>query len=436
MFALAGVLAWLLTIASASGATPKVDATRGVILHALQEVGPLMRDGEFERARDLLLELERSYPRSNDIDFLLGQIALAQKDYDTAIERFRAILVRDPALPRVRLELGRAFFLNGEDDNAKHQFGLALAGDMPESVVDNVNRYLDAIRERKGWHVDLSVGLAPDTNINAGPAIETVELFGRPFILSKDARERSGVGFKGTLGGQYYHPVTERTQIRLGAQTFVTEYSGGTFDDYIASFHAGPRFSIEKGDVSLLLTANKRWYGGEAYSWAIGGRIEANRRLTERIILGGAIERQEITYDRNDDASGPLTTAVAVAVYALTPNSYLRLLAGVAREDAAVDVFRNTAWRTGIGYLHEFPDGWTATLQPEVTFTDYDEKAAAYDEVRKDRSLRARVSLLNRRWSLFGFTPQLSYIYSRRNSSLDLYDFDRHQIEIGATQQF
>ena len=435
MLALAGMLACLLVAAPVSGAL-KGDATRGAILHALQDVGALMQEGELEQAKELLLELEQSFPRSNDIAFLLGQIALAQEDYDTAIERFRAILARDPTLPRVRLELGRAFFLNGEDDNAKHQFGLALAGDLPEPVAANVERYLAAIRDRKGWRVDLSVGLAPDTNINTGPAIETVELFGRPFVLSKDARERSGVGFKGTVGGQYYHPVTERTQIRLGAQTFVSEYSGRTFDDYIASFHAGPRFAVEKGDVSLLLTANKRWYGGEAYSWAVGGRIEANRRLTERLSLGGAIERQEITYERSDDASGPLTAAVAVAVYALTPNSYVRLLAGVAREDAAVDVFRNTAWRTGVGYLHEFPDGWTASVQPEITLTGFDEKAAAYDEVREDRSLRAQASLLNRRWSLFGFTPQLSYIYSRRNSNLDLYDYDRHQFEIGVTRQF
>ena len=46
---------------------------------------------------------------------------------DEAIALFRAILVRRRDLPRVRLELARAFFLKGEDRLARRQFGPVLA---------------------------------------------------------------------------------------------------------------------------------------------------------------------------------------------------------------------------------------------------------------------------------------------------------------------
>ena len=40
---------------------------------------------------------------------------MARKDWQTAIARFRAMLIRDPTLPQVRFDLALAYFRTKED---------------------------------------------------------------------------------------------------------------------------------------------------------------------------------------------------------------------------------------------------------------------------------------------------------------------------------
>ena len=86
-----------------------------------------------------------------------------------AIVAFHTMLVNDPGLVRVRLELARAFFLKGEDTFARQHFEHVLAGDVPEEVKENVNIFLAEISARRRWSFNLGFALAPDTNIGRGP---------------------------------------------------------------------------------------------------------------------------------------------------------------------------------------------------------------------------------------------------------------------------
>ena len=87
---------------------------------------------------------------------------------DEAIAAFHSMLVTRPELIRVRLELGRAFFLKGEDSLARRHFEQVLAGKPPAAVALNVSRFLSIMRARKRWSVRVGAALAPDSNIGAG----------------------------------------------------------------------------------------------------------------------------------------------------------------------------------------------------------------------------------------------------------------------------
>ena len=66
--------------------------------------------GELEDAEFLLQGVKPGEGNMEDLDFLHGSIAMAREDWQTAIARFRAMLIRDPTLPRVRLDLALAYF--------------------------------------------------------------------------------------------------------------------------------------------------------------------------------------------------------------------------------------------------------------------------------------------------------------------------------------
>jgi hypothetical protein len=82
----------------------------------------LMQAGRLDEAQTVLLALEKGTPDDSEVLFLLGLIAVQQKDYDTAIRRFRKILVREPGVARVQLKVARAFFLKKDWDNAGREF--------------------------------------------------------------------------------------------------------------------------------------------------------------------------------------------------------------------------------------------------------------------------------------------------------------------------
>ena len=103
---------------------------RGMFDDALVILNKIQFDIETERD----LELERW--------FLLGQIAMAKSDYDGAIALFRKILDVNPDLSRVRLDLSLAYMQTGSYIRANYNFRLAMAGDLPDTVSENVSKFL------------------------------------------------------------------------------------------------------------------------------------------------------------------------------------------------------------------------------------------------------------------------------------------------------
>ena len=90
----------------------------------------------------------------DDLDFLHGTIAVKRGDWQAAIARFRAMLARNPDLPRVRLDLAFAHFQAGEDGRAAHHFRLALGTkDLPPVVRARALAFLDPIGRRKTWSI-------------------------------------------------------------------------------------------------------------------------------------------------------------------------------------------------------------------------------------------------------------------------------------------
>lgn len=254
----------------------------------------------------MLTALERADPEDSEVQFLLGMIAVQEKDYTEAIRRFRRILVREPGVARVRLELARAFFLAEDYDNAERQFRLARAGDLPSVVMANIDQYLAAIRQKRRWSYNLSIAAAPNTNMNAGPNVTTVSLYGLPFTLSQETRRQSGLGAQIAAGGEWSPPITDSLHLRLGSQFTGTDYPrNGTFNDMTIAAYAGPRFLSSRWDVSPLITGFQQWYGNNFYNRGLGASMQMIYYPASNLGLTGVIGAQQVTYGPPAGQSGP-----------------------------------------------------------------------------------------------------------------------------------
>ena len=151
-------------------------ALTACLLIAAPVVAAAIRDGRFDEAPTVLRPLVRRGAAEDSVRCLLGLVAVgapespdieeARRDalVDEAIAAFHGMPVRRADLVRVRLELGRAFFLKGEDTLAKRHFEQVLAGKPPAAVALNVNDFLNRIRARSaGACASAAIGTAGRT---------------------------------------------------------------------------------------------------------------------------------------------------------------------------------------------------------------------------------------------------------------------------------
>lgn len=396
----------------------------------------LMNQGRLDDAAMILDARLTAQPNDVQARFLKGMIAVAKNNNPQAIRIFRSILIDEPKAGRVRLELARAFFLAKDYGNALRQFQFALAGDPPPEVAANIGRYMAAIRDAKTVSYNFGIAIAPDSNLNTGSTAREVTLFGLPFDLSEDARQRSGVGLALEAGGEWAPRIGEGKRLRLGLSGQRREYSGSDFDDMTIAGYAGPRLVVGRLDLSLLGTGYKRWYGASPYNQAIGGRAEATYHLSPRLAVSGAASAQWVRHRHARERDGRLASVNAGAFHALTSSSGVTAKAGISRHDARIAPYSSWSGFAAAGYYRDLPMGFSVYVEPAFSFSRYDEALVGFGRRRSDRTQTVLVTLLNRHLVLTRLTPRIAYTFTRQTSTIPLYEFTRSRIEIGFTSTF
>ncbi len=396
-----------------------------------------LAQGELDDATSLLEGVKPGEGDVDQLDFLHGSIALQRGDWPVAITRFRAMLARDPNLPRVRLDLALAYFQAGEDRNSAYHFRLALGTkDLPEVVRDRALYFLDQIRRRRGWSITGSLAIVPDSNINNATDAREVELFGLPAKLSEDGRRTSGVGWTANLYGGYEKRMRPDFRYRISGGLNTRTYPGESrYNDRSISLGAGPRFLFDRLDLRPEITVQQRWLGGDVYSRSQGLRLSGNWLINPAWRLGSSLGREWVKYE-SSFGEGNLDSIGMDLAHALGRATQVR--ADVVWRRETLDQKANS-WREyilGFTVSRELPRGFVASGGPTWRWRQYGAPLVINRKARDNRTRALRVTLSNRNIELFGFMPEITLRYERRNSNLALYEYTRSAAEIGLVRSF
>ena len=393
--------------------------------------------GKLDDAEFLLEGVKPGEGNVDDLDFLYGSIAMAREEWQTAIARFRAMLIRDPTLPRVRLDLALAYFRAEEDSSAAYHFRQVLGDeDLPPVVRARTLAFLDTIRRRKTWSVSAAVALAPDSNINAATSAREVNLFGLPAQLSEDARQTSGVGLNARISGGYEARISPDLRFRTGASLSTRTYEKSKFNDRTLSLRAGPRFLFEKFDLRPELKARARRLGGEIYSRAAGVELSGNWQVAPAWRLSAAVGGERVSYETFLGEGNMYSTQLGLT-HALGRATLLRADGVFRREAVEREAYSWREFIVGASATRELPRGFVATLGSTYRLRRYDSPIAAFGpDARRDRTLAGRMKVSNRHIELFGFMPELTVKHERRSSNINLYDYKRNVVEVGVVRTF
>ena len=433
------LLVLMLAAAVVPGSAWAQDTTRSSIpaKTLIEAARAALAVGALGDAETLLEGVNAQTEHLDDLDFLYGSIAMAREDWQTAIARFRAMLIRDPTLPRVRLDLALAYFRAGEDSSAAYHFRQVLGDeDLPPVVRARTLAFLDTIRRRKTWSVSAAVALAPDSNINAATSSRQINLFGLPAQLSEDARQTSGVGLNANISAGYEARISPDLRFRTGASVNTRTYEKSEFNDRTLTLRAGPRFLFEKFDLSPELTARARRLGGEMYSRAAGVELSGNWQAAPAWRLSAAVGGERVSYETFLGEGNMYSTQVGLA-HALGRATLLRADGVFRREAVDSEAYSWREFIVGASATRELPKGFVATVGSTYRLRRYDSPIAAFGpEARQDQTLAGRMKISNRHIELFGFMPELTVRHERRSSNFSLYDYKRNLVEVGVVRSF
>ena len=421
-----------------------------LIITRSTEARNLINTKKFDEALTILRPLTETYPRHTNIHFLLGLAAIeasritdnTQEQHallDEAITVLRQILIDQPGLMRVRLELARAFFYKKEDRLSRKHFERVLAGKPPEPVIANVQRFLNEMRARRNWSVYFGMALAPRSNIGRTSDSEIIEIFGLPFRRDEDDLETSGIGLSIWTGGDYQFPINPRLQFQLGTDLAREEYPGNRFDQTFVSVDAGPRWLMNpKTIVSLAADARQRWLSTTPYYLDLGLRAKVQHRLSQRIRLTGQASWYDRDYRRQKILTGEVMDLSLRSSWVFTPTVELEGTVGYGNEHTRGKTWRNDSWLGRLSVSVALPRGFTVGGSADYRRTQYEGNWFPFTDgsSRRDHTRIVRASLYNRGFTLYGFSPQLVVSREERTSNAQTYDYQDSNAELRLLRQF
>jgi hypothetical protein len=277
-----------------------------------------------------LLQRTISHPADLDAAFRYAQMATARGDYEAAIGAYDRMLLHNPRLPRVRLELGALYFRLGAYAEAKGYFDQVLAErGTPPAVREKIEVFLAAMRAgpqaaQKEWSFFAQTGLRYQTNAGFGPDSNFVYALGQNALLAKPFRKRPDWNWFGlsTLG--WAHPFANGAGALEASLVgyYSKQFQVGRLDLGFLELQFGPRFALPwaKGSsIKVYGIGNVATLAGEPFLASAGGGVSLTLPVSATVTAQPFVEyrnrnfRDSSTYPTADQLTGDLVTTGLIA---------------------------------------------------------------------------------------------------------------------------
>jgi tetratricopeptide (TPR) repeat protein len=105
-----------------------------------------------EAQKEALFQQMLRNPGDLDTTFAYADVSARLGDYEAAVSALERMLLFNPKLPRVQLELGALYFRMGSYDLARDYFAKAAAANPPPEVRARIDEYMAQIEKATSRH--------------------------------------------------------------------------------------------------------------------------------------------------------------------------------------------------------------------------------------------------------------------------------------------
>ena len=212
-------------------------------------------------------------PTNLDFLFKYANLSILLGDLEAAISVFEQMLIYEPDLPRIRLELGVLYFRLNAYPSAKLYLNSVKKYDAPEEVLKKVDSFLDSIVEAERDFVHqhvLSMGLTRSSNANSGIDDDIIEIAGFALEVPDSSKPQNdltrNIRYTYTLNQDLNHPRGDKVNYLVA----LTDQRLETFSQF---------------DTSSIVTSATRTFNLEGNPTSIFSRPSLDATVTGFIVL-------------------------------------------------------------------------------------------------------------------------------------------------------
>lgn len=405
----------------------------------------------------VLLPIYEKWPQHDKELAMFGRALVLQHEGRAAeaVKLYRILIAAQPDSPVIRLQLAQALFEDQQNEAAADQFDRLKTERLPEAVVQRIEAYREALRQRDSWQLYAGVNLTREQNINQAPKQQRLgeQLEGaeceqyRQRINEPDNDCFVGWRFNPPIDatGLTYQAGAEKKQslkngfyAKAGADVWGKVYrSYSRYNDASARLSAGLGRADQRNDTGATVFHERRFYGNDAYSYTNGVRLYWNRWWLPKLQSFAALETGRLNNQQRPRADIQHRLASASLVFHRNARQYWLVGQDFYQErnrDDRSDNFNRFGLRAAWG--QEWKGGLSSRVQVGAAKRIYYTPSLfSNDKNRRDKEWNASVSLWHRAVHFAGITPRITFSHNGTSSNDVYYGHSKNRlfIEMGKT---
>ncbi len=405
----------------------------------LDEGRKLFEAGKFKEA---LAEFETAFeedPGDMNVNWFLGRAAYETKDFETAVMAFERMLVIDPKAQRVRLELGRSYFMLGLHELAKQEFVKVLDDNPPAAVQQNIRSFMGLMDKTQKRHYIsgmINVTTSWDNNPLYSPGSDEIKTVLGNVLLDQTVREDNDTFQAATGVLQHKYRLGDRGFfVKSSAVLYGTMYDEQSDQNVMfGNASTGLAYETKTTAWEMAFTYSHLTKDDDEYVNIRGVKASVTRAFSPKFIgnltLRGDKKKYRPLLEYKDAENRDITTRGMI----ILGKNRIPLNIGfeVENADDRTESYENL--HMGMGYQRDLPWGLVAAGNYNFKVMDYAKDLDLFGKARHEEIHDISVSLTKKIGK--HFEVSVSHAWTETYTNIEIYEYDRRVLTVGATFKF
>jgi outer membrane protein len=408
-----------------------------------QEIVDLIAQQQIVQAFTLASDNQVNYEGEPDFDLAYGLSAKAANNCNLAVYALERVVRQFPQQTMARYALATCYFDLGNLAAANIEFKQLAQQNMSADMHAMVEKYLTAIERKQaqntaGWHNAIAFGLGQDSNPNNGVENEFIDvpLLGQ-IKLFEQSRQRSSAVYDINAQFNYIAPLNQTSTwySSLGAS-----YSGYSQELALSRSNlnavVGYTTKVGSSDIGARLFYRPLWLDSALFLDYYGVIAQVGQAVFKHSTVGADVTLARLDYSELDELSRDqqwLNLWFETASFSGLSRFSLKL-GNEQSQDSVFDFNSRQLLGGSYSFAQQLNECWYYKISADYLKVEHDQPHPLFLTTREDKYVQLVLDLQYQWQANWLLTGQISVV--NNHSNLDLYDYKRSNVWLGARYQF